>query len=182
MTKARTLADFNTTNINPANLDETGTIPSALLAGVGGGKVVQVIEGKTDAQTIVHSGNNYASDTLLTATITPTSSTNKILCFVNQPLQKGDEVETSRATLELRINDNIECTFGDYLLYNHDGSQESSHAGGTNLRVANTTSALVYKTHLKKSVDSPNGNFYAGASQTGSTLARQSIILMEIAA
>lgn len=33
MTKARTLADFNTTNIDPANLDSTGTIPSALLAG-----------------------------------------------------------------------------------------------------------------------------------------------------
>ena len=37
MTKARTLADFNTTNIDPALLDDTGTIPSALLAGVGGG-------------------------------------------------------------------------------------------------------------------------------------------------
>ena len=44
MTKARTLADFNaagvltsTSTINPANLDSTGTIPSALLAGVGGG-------------------------------------------------------------------------------------------------------------------------------------------------
>ena len=45
MTKARTLADFNTagvltstSTINPANLDSTGTIPSALLAGVGGGE------------------------------------------------------------------------------------------------------------------------------------------------
>jgi len=37
MTKARTLADFNTTSIDPALLDSTGTIPSALLAGVGGG-------------------------------------------------------------------------------------------------------------------------------------------------
>ena len=37
MTKARTLADFNTTNIDPALLDDTGTIPSALLADVGGG-------------------------------------------------------------------------------------------------------------------------------------------------
>ena len=37
MTKARTLADFNATSIDPALLDDTGTIPSALLAGVGGG-------------------------------------------------------------------------------------------------------------------------------------------------
>jgi len=49
MTKARTLADFNTTGvltststINPANLDSTGTIPSELLADVGGGKIVNV--------------------------------------------------------------------------------------------------------------------------------------------
>ena len=45
MTRARNLADFNTagvltstSTINPANLDSTGTIPSALLAGVGGGE------------------------------------------------------------------------------------------------------------------------------------------------
>ena len=37
MTKARTLADFNATSIDPALLDDTGEIPSALLAGVGGG-------------------------------------------------------------------------------------------------------------------------------------------------
>jgi hypothetical protein len=45
MTKARDLANFNvsgvltsTSTLNPANLDSTGTIPSALLAGVGGGE------------------------------------------------------------------------------------------------------------------------------------------------
>lgn len=43
MTKARDLAVFNaagvltsTSTLNPSNLDDTGTIPSALLAGVGG--------------------------------------------------------------------------------------------------------------------------------------------------
>lgn len=35
MTRARNLADFNTLNIDPSSLDDTGTIPSALLAGVG---------------------------------------------------------------------------------------------------------------------------------------------------
>ena len=42
MTKARTLAAFDTTNINPANLDATGTIPSALLAGIGGGTILGI--------------------------------------------------------------------------------------------------------------------------------------------
>ena len=191
MTKARTLATFDSTGLltSSSSLDATkltGNLPalngSALTDLAGGGKVLQVIEGKTDAQTIVSSSNSYASDTLLTATITPTNAANSILCFVSQTLQKADETEQSRATLQLLINNNVECTFGDMLLYNHDASQESSDAGGTNLRVAGTTNALVYKTHLKKSVNSPNGAFYAGASFSGSTLARQSIILMEIAA
>ena len=38
MTRARNLADFNTLNIDPSSLDDNGTIPSALLAGVGGGE------------------------------------------------------------------------------------------------------------------------------------------------
>jgi len=38
MTRARNLADFNTLNIDPSSLDDTGTIPSALLSGVGGGE------------------------------------------------------------------------------------------------------------------------------------------------
>jgi len=45
MTKARTLANFDASGaftsastLNPSNLDATGTIPSALLAGVGGGE------------------------------------------------------------------------------------------------------------------------------------------------
>ena len=66
MTKARTLADFNssgvltsTSTLNPAKLDSTGTIPSALLAGVGGGT-------NTPSFAITRSGNQTASDNTAT--------------------------------------------------------------------------------------------------------------------
>lgn len=78
MTKARTLADFNATSIDPALLDDTGTIPSALLAGVGGGEVLQVVneifthDKSTSSQTYV-TDTNWAK-----ASITPTSADSKI--------------------------------------------------------------------------------------------------------
>ena len=67
MTKARTLADFNssgvltsTSSLDPAKLDAAGTIPSALLAGVGGEN--------TPAFTVKLSANhNVASGTALIA-------------------------------------------------------------------------------------------------------------------
>jgi len=64
MTKARTLADFNaagvltsTSTINPANLDSTGTIPSALLADVGGGNTPYFSAKGTSTQVITHNSN-----------------------------------------------------------------------------------------------------------------------------
>lgn len=113
MTRARNLADFNAagvltstsnlnaqkltgtlpalnasalTNLTPANLDNTGTIPSALLAGVGGGTVVQAKHYKFTSQVrmistsgdgIVHAGCN----------ITPTSASNKILVIVSSLIE-----------------------------------------------------------------------------------------------
>ena len=85
MTKARTLADFDTAGVltsastlNPAKLDDTGTIPSALLAGVGGGEVLQVVneifthDKSTTSQTYTTSAD-WAK-----ASITPTAADSRI--------------------------------------------------------------------------------------------------------
>ena len=83
MTKARTLADFDssgvltsTSTLNPALLDDTGTIPSALLAGVGGGKVLQVVSAETTSTTTTTNAN--LQDTALALNITPSSADSKI--------------------------------------------------------------------------------------------------------
>ena len=61
MTKARTLADFDTAGVltststlNPALLDDTGTIPSALLAGVGGGNTPAFLATMSASQAIAN--------------------------------------------------------------------------------------------------------------------------------
>lgn len=84
MTKARTLADFNVSGVltsastlNPSKLDATGTIPSQLLADVGGGgKVLQVVSAETNSAT--STTNSNLQDTALALNITPSSSDSKI--------------------------------------------------------------------------------------------------------
>jgi hypothetical protein len=63
MTKARDLAVFNasgvltsTSTINPANLDSTGTIPSALLAGAGGDNTPYFLAYRSGSQSLTTNG------------------------------------------------------------------------------------------------------------------------------
>ena len=95
MTKARTLASFDATGVltststlNPAKLDTAGTIPSELLAGVGGGKLLQlkqeifttqVNKAATSFTNLEHNGDTLA------VTITPTASDSKI--YINYTIQ-----------------------------------------------------------------------------------------------
>jgi hypothetical protein len=69
------------TSLTPANLDSTGTIPSALLAGVGGGKVLQVQHYREHNNTSITGGASQAVHSGIT--ITPTADTSKILVIVS---------------------------------------------------------------------------------------------------
>jgi len=87
MTKARTLASFDATGVltststlNPANLDDTGTIPSALLDDVGGGKVLQVVSEKYITDTNIDSTSFVE---VFSKSITPSSDTSKVLVLVS---------------------------------------------------------------------------------------------------
>lgn len=68
------------TDLNPNELDSTGTIPSALLAGVGGGKVLQVVSEKFS--TDINIGNTSFEEVCSTS-ITPSSDTSKVLVLVS---------------------------------------------------------------------------------------------------
>jgi len=92
MTKARTLANFDatfdptgvltsTSTLNPSNLDATGTIPSALLTGVGGGKVLQLQHYRQHNNTSISGGSSQAVHSGIS--ITPTANTSKILVIVS---------------------------------------------------------------------------------------------------
>jgi hypothetical protein len=147
-----------------------------------GGKVLQVVQATTSTETTV-STTSY-TDTGLSATITPTSASSKILVLTCQAARaSGSGIEetglvirlvrgstaifndsNSNMNLRLQIN-NITATMGitSYLNYNYLDSPA-------------TTSATTYKTQGAARTNSMDAVF-----QTGSTMA-STIILMEIGA
>ena len=126
MTKARDIADgqsVDTTNfvtksggaiealdgsalteLTPANLDDTGTIPSALLAGVGGGKVLQV--NRTDLASGTNTQSNTMSSMLDSNTITLSSASNFLLvdADIEYELKGNGATANPEAYLELRTS------------------------------------------------------------------------------
>jgi len=112
------------------------------------GHIVQVVSAtySTEVQT---TSQSY-SDTGLTATITPTSSSNKVLVIVNQNGLEKDNNDIRFEVKLLRGSSNILIFAGD-----QTGNTSSSlrtdigGTGGTILDSPSTTSATVYKTQFR---------------------------------
>jgi hypothetical protein len=125
-------------------------------AAAGGGKVLQVVQGTTS--TLVTNGTNVYADTGLTATITPSSASSKVLVIV---AQNGVAKRTSNAGNAVVINllrgaTGI-CLFAAYTGWtgsNLDNAVGSS--GVTYLDTPATTSATTYKTQFKNDVNGTN--------------------------
>ena len=171
MTKARTLADFNTTgvltstsnlnaqkltgnlpalnasaltNLTPANLDDTGTIPSALLADVGGGTVVQAKHYNFDAQTTMNGNGQVHSG----VTITPTSASNKILVIISSMIEGAGGVN-DYANIDLRRDATNLVQFMNALGYNLNAGVRNTYTLNY-LDDPQTTSQLEYDlSHLQ---------------------------------
>ena len=138
----------------------------------GGGKVLQVIN--ASYATAVTSASNTFIDTGLTATITPTLSTSKILIFSFVELQK-DSSNTWAATQLLR-GATVISSGTEYATFNNGTTIESVGASGlTYLDSPATTSATTYKMQFKSA-----GGTATVSAQNGS--GRSTITLMEIGA
>ena len=82
MTKARTLADFDSSSINASVL--TGTLPAlngSALTGISSGGITQALRA-TNSTTITVNSTDY-SQTVLTQAIDPAASTSKIILMGN---------------------------------------------------------------------------------------------------
>jgi hypothetical protein len=92
------------TSLTPANLDDTGTIPSQLLAGVGGGKVLQV--NRTDLASGTNTQSNTMSSMLDSNTITLSSASNFLLvdADIEYELKGNGATANPEAYLELRTS------------------------------------------------------------------------------
>ena len=135
------------------NSDRTISLPDkAGEVAVGAGTVVQVVFGSISTEASTTSTSFV--DTGLTATITPTSSSNKILVLVNQRVYAQTD---NRASVALYRGGSDVSPVADITRY---GLHDSSSVGGGDfftlsyLDSPSSTSAQVYKTVVKRQAGS----------------------------
>jgi hypothetical protein len=141
-------------------------------AAAGGGKVLQVVTGTT-ATDVTSSSTSYA-DTGLTATITPTSATSKILVLISQEIEKnagnasnGVNIKTLRGATQILLHRD--------LLYTGTTLISVGMYSANYLDSPATTSATTYKTQFSNGVN-------AGTITIQSNSTTSSITLLEIGA
>jgi len=144
---------------------------SSLPAGVGG-KVLQIVQASTTTETI--KTNSTFSDTGLTADITPSATSSKVLIFVNCG-GVGKASSDTYAQLKLLRGSTSLVTFEQRGGYTGDTGINKVGSCSTFYEDSpSTTSATTYKVQLR----SGNNSSYA---QMGDSASTSSIILMEIA-
>ena len=160
------------------NGDITGLVAGALPSTViGAGGILQVVSNTTTTQASTSSGT--FQDTGLSATITPSSSSSKILVIwaingVYASTAIGVETNLVRTSTQIVYTENLAAREGT-------GSTDagSGTSGGTYLDSPSTTSATTYKCQYR----SRNGSSSVTVQFTGSGGASTSMMtLMEIAA
>jgi len=155
--------------------DNTGTVlTSATTTGFPAGSVIQVVNATSSTET-GSSSSTYA-DTTLTASITPTSASSKILIIVHQ-CGIGKQDSNTRINLRL-LRGSTELYKFENNSAGSDGGTGANYIGGsgtTYLDSPATTSSTTYKTQLASQANS--SAVYAQLNSSTS-----SITLMEIAA
>lgn len=145
-------------------------------ASAGGGKVLQVVYGSTSTATT--SSSTTWSDSGLSASITPSSATSKVLVLVSQNGCRKSNGNTDNA-LELKLRRSstdliVFCFNGGFTqstLYNGFGSASCEY-----LDEPNTTSSVTYKTQMRNQVSQSLVSVQTDDSATST------MILMEIGA
>jgi hypothetical protein len=146
------------------------------------GNVLQVVQGTTTTQ--VTTTSTSLVDTALTATITPTSASSKILVLVSQSLAVTNSTNGFNSIGLAIIRGSTNVFFSDRALATRAGLSGSSDVIVDALVAFNyldspsTTSATTYKTQFRV-FDSANGN--ARAQEQLNTTSASSITLLEIA-
>lgn len=137
------------------------------------GKIVQIVTANYSTE-ILSSSQTYA-DTGLTATITPTSASNKILIFVNQNgCYKSQGNQYQGLFLQLLRASTSLVVFANNALYTETTLRFSGTSFGVTWEDSpSTTSATTYKTQFKAGVSAAE----VGVNKDSAT---SSIILMEV--
>jgi hypothetical protein len=163
----------SSTATNASNIS-SGTLGKARLPT---GSVLQVVNATYSTQ--VNSTTTTFIDTGLTATITPTSASSKILIFVSQNGCQKPAFDTT-INLKLQRNSSDILQFGRFVSGNGGVAQANlTSASASYLDSPSSTSALTYKTVFNN--DTPAGTCNVQFGGAG-TYPASTITLMEIAA
>jgi hypothetical protein len=155
-------------------LTVAGGVPSWATPAGGGGKVLQVVSAKYATQVNVTSAT--VTDTGLTATITPTLATSKILVLVNQNgIGKSDNNVGAR--IEILRGGTAIARISDLAAYtDSSGAVFIGSVSGSYVDSPATTSATTYKTQMTRVIVSGAG----GTVTTQHSSAESEIVLLEI--
>lgn len=162
----------------PTNLPAAQTTGNVLTAAYmndlrGAFRILQVVQGTT-ATTASNSTSTYA-DTLLTATITPQSTSSKILIITSQDIGKDNTNAGNRLQIALLRGATTVVSSSDILAYTDTGIFNIFTHTFSFLDSPSSTSALTYKTQFRN----PNNTAVVRAQYGGGT---STITLMEISA
>jgi hypothetical protein len=139
----------------------------------GGGKVLQVVQGTYSTETTTTSSS--FSDTGLTATITPSAASSKILAFV---MQNGSTKEANNSiTVKLLRDSTTILASQDYTFYTNTSIVFFGIINLSYLDSPATTSAVTYKTQFA----SPQSGSVT-VNKNGSATSLSTLVLMEIGA
>ena len=150
----------------------------------GGGKVLQVVMGTTTTATTIASTS--FTDTTLTASITPSSATSKVLVFFTQAIrtERDSGAFSQGAGIQIVRDSTAVFTPADSFRAASSTDWSNSESGklgviasGSYLDTPATTSATTYKTQARAGFTTFNGQIKV--QESGNT---SSIILMEIGA
>lgn len=165
------------TKASGTDLDFSFTTPA------GGGKVLQVVTASTTTSTAIAS-TTY-TDTTLTASITPSAATSKILIMTSQNFFSSRSQDSWNGAVRLLRNSTAILTvgpdgfeaFGNFISGASGGGQMRGMNALCHLDSPNTTSAVAYKTQGRAHLSTNSGQVTFQANAAPST-----IILMEIGA
>jgi len=158
-----------------ADSNEATGLKFATPAAGGGGKVLQVVNASTTTSS--YTSSSTYQDTNLSASITPSSATSKVLIFVCQEgVNKNNLNTNANATIRLlRGSTSILEPIGTYIAYTNTAVAQSDNTSCTYLDSPATTSSTTYKTQIKSTLNTDG--VYAQDNGAQST-----ITLMEIGA
>ena len=166
-----------TANDLASTLDISGktvTLPSDV-SGITTGKVLQVVQNTYSTSTSV--GTTSYTDTGLDATITPSSTSSKVLILVHQPMTHLVDTNLDRLNITRLVRGSTEILSSRTLTQHEGGNNrayDSTYMGHTYLDSPSTTSATTYKTQFY--IDGTTSDLYAQWGGGTSTM-----VLMEIA-